>query len=324
LYDEQPKKIFLKKYYQAQYGKFILTFNKGTDSLGISKLNKEELAGVKELIEYSKAKDTIIYWIDPVDKDSLILQVNNGKTIMDTLRFKLIKRESTTKASRVPFKLTPTNSLTTESFDLNKNIQLVFSHPVEKINDVSVLLKEDSLNYSKYPLIYAKSEHSPSIINVTSATAIDPKNSSRNKLLKENTTYSLTVPPATFTDFFGLTNDTIQMRFRTKEEKFYGSVKLTLTFENTTGNYIVQLLDEKENVVRESLVSKQENIFYYDYLYPTTYKLKVIFDKNANGKWDGGNYLKKQQPEKVIYNTESINIRSNWDMELEWKIFEPK
>jgi hypothetical protein len=65
-------------------------------------------------------------------------------------------------------------------------------------------------------------------------------------------------------------------------------------------------------------------VIFYDFLYPQPYKLKVILDKNGNGKWDPGNYLKKQQPEKVIYNTEAVNIRSNWDLDLEWNIIEPK
>ena len=45
---------------------------------------------------------------------------------------------------------------------------------------------------------------------------------------------------------------------------------------------------------------------------------------NKNGKWDTGNYLQKIQPEKVIYYDGSINIRSNWDLDLEWKVTEDK
>lgn len=329
MYTEQPKNIFLKKYNQVQYGKFVFVFNKGSDSLRLSRLNKEALKDVKEFTEFSKNKDTITYWMDPVDKDSLILQVSNGARILDTLRFKLIKKENALKSSRVPFKFTLMNSQNAETFDLNKELNLVFSHPVEKINDdAKVSLKEDSVIYSKYPLIYSKSPVSNETVKIITAQKTDAKNpaalaSSKNMLLKENTTYSLTVLPASFTDFFGLTNDTIKMKFRTKEEKFYGSVKLNLQVETLNSSYLVQLLDDKENVVRQSNVSKSETLF-YDYLYPASYKLKVIFDKNSNGKWDEGNYLKKQQPEKVTYNTEAVNIRSNWDLELEWSVHEPK
>lgn len=329
IYNEAPKRIFLKKYAQQQYGKFQLVFNQGSDSINVRPLN-DALKTVKTLAEYSKTKDTLLYWIDPVDKDSLILQVNNGSTILDTVRFKLVKKENALKPTgRNPLKLTLTNSANADPFDLNKELRLIFSHPLEKINGTpAVLLKEDSIAYSKYPLVYEQSSD-PHSVFIHTSKKIDSKNpantgSSKNMLLKENTTYSLTILPATFTDFFGLTNDTINMKFHTREEKFYGSVKIHVKSETLKGNYILQLLNDKEMVVRESILSKPEESVFYDFLYPSSYKLKIIFDKNANGKWDTGNYLKQQQPEKVIYNVETVNIRSNWDLELEWSIIEPK
>jgi hypothetical protein len=324
MYQEQPKKIFLKKYSQVQYGKFVLVFNKGADSLRLSRINKEQLKDVKEFIEFSKARDTVTYWMDAVDKDSLILQVNNGNTIIDTIAFKLVKRETALKAgSRNPLKLYLTNAMNGEFFDLNKELRLVFSNPIVKTDETKkIWFKEDTSVYTKYPLVFSKPDIPTTTVKISTPAKIDAKNSGKNMLLKEHASYHLIIPPAAFTDFFGLTNDTIKFNFKTKEEKFYGSVKLNLKFAPGTGNYIVQLLDDKENVVRENSLSN-EGIIFYDYLYPQTYKLKLILDKNSNGKWDPGNYLKKQQPEKVIYNVEAVNIRSNWDLDLEWTIIEP-
>lgn len=324
IYTEAPKRTYLKKYAQLQYGKIQLVFNQGSDSLRVKPLNTD-LKNVKERVEFSRTKDTLIYWFDPVDKDSLILQVNNGTSILDTVRFKLVKKENAVKLTgRNPLKLFLSNSANAELFDLNRELRLTFNHPIDKINGTpEVLLKEDSVAYTKYPLLYEASSSDPHSIVIHTPKKLDAKNSSKNMLLKENTTYSLTIPPATFTDFFGLTNDTIKMKFRTKEEKFYGSVKVHLKSEAMKGHYILQLLNDKEMIIRESILSKQEESIFYDFLYPSTYKLKIIFDKNANGKWDTGNFLKKQQPEKVIYNLETVNIRSNWDLELDWTILEP-
>jgi len=44
--------------------------------------------------------------------------------------------------------------------------------------------------------------------------------------------------------------------------------------------------------------------------------VKLVFDKNDNGKWDTGNYLTQVQPEPVIYYEKAVNIRSNWDVEI--------
>jgi len=48
--------------------------------------------------------------------------------------------------------------------------------------------------------------------------------------------------------------------------------------------------------------------------------LKVIFDRNGNGRWDTGDYLKKQQPERVMYFPKTIEIRANWDQEEQWEL----
>ena len=146
-----------------------------------------------------------------------------------------------------------------------------------------------------------------------------PQPVERNFNFKESTNYHLFIPPGTFTDFFGLTNDTIKIDFKTKEEKYYGTVKLKLIIPDAKGQYIVQLMDEKENIIRENTITKSE-VLNYEYLHPQQYKVKIIFDENSNGKWDTGNYIQKLQPEKAVYYSGLINIRSNWDAELEWKV----
>jgi len=328
LFQEDAKNIFLKKNMQVTYGKFLFVFNRGADSLHLNILNKDQFKDVKQLVEYSKMKDSITLWMDHFDKDSLIIQSVNGNTIIDTVKFKLIKKEAVLKtASRSAFKLTVSSSLNGPEVDLNNPLAFTFSHPLTKINDsIPVLMKEDTLEYKKYPLVYKRSELFSSLAILTTNEKIIAKNqvkSTKNPLLKENTNYSLTIPSGTFTDFFGLKNDTIKLKWKTREEKYYGSVELKVKLDGTSGNYIVQLLDDKENIVRENSISQSETI-YYDYLYPRVYKLKVIFDKNKNGRWDPGNYLEKKQPEKILYDVEAVNIRSNWDLDLEWTITEPK
>ena len=78
-------------------------------------------------------------------------------------------------------------------------------------------------------------------------------------------------------------------------------------------------LPENENLVKENYLNKTETLL-YEYLYPKKYKLKLIEDSNSDNKWTTGDILKKIQPEKTLYNSEPINVRSNWDLELEWNI----
>ncbi|CAN5354938.1 Ig-like domain-containing protein [soil metagenome] len=334
LFQEPAKKTFLKKYIHDSYGKVTLIFNQGSDSLSVRPINNTQ-KGVQEYLEFSKNNDTLTYWIKNFMKDSLILQVNNGNKVVDTVSLKFISREDAEKSKKHPLKLKLLSSPDgNQSFDLGSELVLKFSNIISKKEKLeNVLFKEDTvlyktkwyLGFSGYNEAIVKIGYWDSISNISE----DPYNPGtficspefRNFDLKENTSYHIFIPPGTFTDFFGLTNDSIKIDFKTKEEKFYGSVKLNLTLPSADLQYIVQLLDESGNIVRESIVRKTTAIE-YKYLYPKKYKVKVIYDSNYNNKWDAGNYLQKTQPEKVIYNSELINIRSNWDAELDWKIDE--
>jgi hypothetical protein len=59
-----------------------------------------------------------------------------------------------------------------------------------------------------------------------------------------------------------------------------------------------------------------------EYLKPGNYLFKIIVDKNNNGKWDPGNYIKKLEPEPVTYFQKVINVRANWEIEESWQ-FKP-
>ena len=104
--------------------------------------------------------------------------------------------------------------------------------------------------------------------------------------------YILLVPDSSVTDIYGATNDTTIVKFKTQADDYYGILTMNIT-----------------NVKDR-----------YEYLYPRKYLLKVIVDRNANGKWDTGDYMKHQQPEKVIYYQDEINVRSNWEIEQNWEI----
>jgi hypothetical protein len=334
LFQEPAKKLYLKKRIHNEYGKIVFIFNKPTDSLHITPINytfnEKDI-----LLDYSKNKDTLNYWIKNFDKDSLKLQVSNGYKILDTVEFKMIKKEDALKTKKNPLKLKLLNNFNgNQGVDLNGEIKLTFSQPIQTINDkINVSLKKDSTLMKN--LIFIKDDfYKGKKIEICLADSTimveDPNKKgvfihaptlSTNIGLKENTSYHLFIPPGTFTDIFGLTNDTIKMDFKTHEEKYYGSVKLTINTAEIKGQYIIQLLDEKENLVRESYIKKGEAVT-YEYLHPQLYKLKIIEDENNNGKWDSGDYLQKQQPEKVIYYNGTINVRSNWDLDLEWKINE--
>ena len=89
--------------------------------------------------------------------------------------------------------------------------------------------------------------------------------------------------------------------------------------ENVRSPLVIQLLDSKEKILREKYISKNSTV-QFGFLKPTAYKLKIVYDNNNNRKWDTGNYLEKILPEKVSYYKGNIDVRSNWDVEINWPI----
>lgn len=324
VFQEPSKKLFLKKINYNSYGKISFIFNKPADSIRIEPLNLT-FNDKDVFLDYSKNKDTLNYWFRKDDKDSIILQVKNGNTIIDTVDFKIIKKEDALKSRRNPLRLVVVNSPAgNQNVDLNAEFKIVFNNPLDPVlfnNSISkeINLIEDTIPIKDYKNLFYTLEPFNTISINSKIIGKDGSMKVVPVVFKENTSYHLFIPPGTFTDIFGLTNDTIKIDFKTREEKFYGTLKLNLDIPVTVGSYIVQLLDEKESIVKESNINKSETLF-YEYLYPKKYKLKIIYDNNANYKWDTGNLLQKLQPEKVIYNAEPVNTRPNWDLELEWKI----
>ena len=320
LFQQPEKKLFLKSSIR-NYGNITLIFNKPVGEITISPLN-HTFAEKDVFINYSRNKDTVNYWFKDVEKDSLALQIANDNVVVDTLSFKVIKKADALKSSRNPLKFKLLSSPDkNQNFELNAEMILTFNNPIEPalIEDIKkkeINLIEDSIPYEGYKDLFYQQK---TIYSFAVSTKSDKPQAAAAPVLKENTKYHLFIPPGTFTDIFGLTNDTINIDFKTREEKQYGTLKLKLDIPEAKGNYIVQLLDEKETIVRESIIKKSEIIF-HQYLLPKKYKLKIIVDDNANNKWDTGNLSASLQPEKVIYNAELITTRPNWDFELEWKV----
>jgi len=133
--------------------------------------------------------------------------------------------------------------------------------------------------------------------------------------LEEETIYRLLITDSAFVDLFGISNDTLQWDFKTTKSRNYGSFKLVVE-TSVEGPLLIQLLDKDDHILQQELL--KDSIIEYPWLRPGEYKIKAVTDKNRNGKWDTGDYLKKRQPERVYFMSEAVKIRANWDVEKRW------
>ncbi|MCK4699125.1 MAG: hypothetical protein KAT38_02275, partial [Bacteroidales bacterium] len=132
---------------------------------------------------------------------------------------------------------------------------------------------------------------------------------------QEAANYQLFFEPGAFTGIYGYSNDTLLLDFRMRKLDYYG--KIIVTLKEIPDNLIIQLLDNKGEVSKEKTGWKNNRVE-FSFLHPGKYRLKVIYDRNKNGKWDTGNYEEKRQPEKVIFYKKELDVRANWDLEIKW------
>jgi hypothetical protein len=302
LFSEKPKQHILKSF-SEEPGKAIVIFAQPAPDLNYHFLS-DSLKSDLAFIEESKNKDTIIFWYKNTNLDSLVLLFSNGKTIHDTVSIRLFKNEGKTFSRKKNVLGASMNFKNGEAFDLNKNVILNFNHPILKADLSKIRITEDSI-----PVTDFKADFNDSLKRILTI----------RHAWKEKSIYNIFIPPGTFTDLFGLSNDSIIASFKVRQLASYGTVtiKVKVPFKNV--QYILQLIDEKETVYRTTIIHNDGEIT-YDFLEPKAYRFKVIEDINSNGEWDTGNYLKKIQPEKTSYYPDDITIRSNWDVDVSWTV----
>jgi len=300
LFREIPSKQSIKKFSNPQYGKILLVFNKPAEKISITELENK---GLKYMEEFSIGRDSLSLWLTAHVEGNIALQIKENDQILDTVKLRLGGKPGISGRGDKP-KLVLTPSAGGASLlDIGKPLFIFMSQPVKQF-DLSLI---------------SISDYKESIKPIVSfSDSIKRKLGIEYNFIPDSS-YSVLIKPGAFTDYTGLTNDTLKFKFKVQAEKYYGNIKLKISIPVKSGKYILQLLDEKESVIRENVLTGSQKIG-YDYLIPGKYRFKIIYDSNSNGKWDTGNYSIKKQPEKVIYFSKQLTIRSNWESEEEWII----
>ena len=179
--------------------------------------------------------------------------------------------------------------------------------PVASVNKEKVLLKRDSTTAQPFEIAFFDS--ASSFITIKAGTI-------------EKSNWNLTLQPGAVTDIYGNKNDTTKLNFHTNEFTDYGSVKIKVDGLSGT-NYILQVVDEKDMVISEKYIGGNGS-YLFERMLPSKCKIRIINDADGNKTFTTGNYLLKQLPELVYYYKETLTLRANWDIEINWNIKEIK
>jgi hypothetical protein len=144
---------------------------------------------------------------------------------------------------------------------------------------------------------------------------LDSSTASIQYAWKPGTKYALFIEKGLAEDSLGnqvLKTDTL--RFESKKEADYGSLLIRANNLDTSKRPVLMFF--VNDTKKRSLKINQARIN-IPLIQPGDYELRILFDTNGNGIWDPGEFSKKIQPEIVIPRKQRLNIRANWDNEVE-------
>ncbi len=131
---------------------------------------------------------------------------------------------------------------------------------------------------------------------------------------KESTQFRLLINKTAVADSAGTTlSKSDSIRFITKRESDYGSLRVRFSNLNLSKNPVLQIVVSDKIV--ESVPLTQTD-FVRKMFAPGTYDLRILYDANKNGIWDTGHFKTKQQPETVQRIPKQVTVKGNWDNEV--------
>jgi hypothetical protein len=286
-----------------------------TDSFSY-RLLRDEPGSAPPFLEYfSTGRDSLTLWV----MDSLLygkdtIQLAVDYTVKDTTEQYVVRtdtlsftyRERETRSRRQQEVQTEEEKLEVSTIrnngfqDLNRDLQFQLEFPVKSVNDslFSLFQIPDSI---EVPVSFTIHPDTMNPYRVFLSTSWEPASQ-----------YRMVVLPGAISSIYPLQHDTIDVNFETRDSEYYGQILLSL--QQVKDHVLIQLISN-ENLVEEKTADEDGQVI-FSFLAPKEYDIKIIHDTNKNGKWDTGKYLEKRQPESVEKLPVSIEVRSNWDHEV--------
>lgn len=286
-FKEEEEKQFIEKK-TAKAATLLLEFKKEIIALNYRSLTDT----VNPILLITKSDTAQFWWPESNDKE-IELVIQEGEYI-DTIEIKI----DSFPASDHLHLLSSLSGVQ----DYFKPITLKFNRPIQELNDSNVVVKSLLGRSIPFDLKRDTSDAFKVMLNFS---------------FQEDSSYTLQLFPNSFIDIYGKTVDSSshQITFNTPQDLG----ELSIILENTDStDKIIQLIDDQGSVLH-SATTKNNTVNFIN-LAARSYGVKLIEDRNSNGKWDIGIYGKRKQPERAFLFEEKVEIRKNWEKEIRWII----
>ncbi|MBS1611461.1 MAG: hypothetical protein JST49_01430, partial [Bacteroidetes bacterium] len=314
IFTEEGRRAKLENVKSAEAGRISLEYNGPVRSFKISSDSLNDFIYWK-----NKEKDSLTVWFSTFYVPASTIYTVANDSILDTTRIELkfINKDTMLTVQKYPLSI------------VNQTVQANGKAGMEETSNIQSLYGWLKINFNR-PIVGIDSSkrieiREDSTDNVVVPQVRQPKFHKQQIEFdfdrKGETSYSFVAPDSTFKDVFGLWNRAINWKFKTMAKTSYGNLKITITAENTSKHYIVNILNDKNELIEEIPVSntKEKKITISNVL-AGNYHINVVEDDNNNGEWDTGNLLKHIQPEIVKELPSTYNLKGGWDLDVEVKL----
>ena len=325
LFTEVKPNQYLASTDRLRKGQIRLKFNEKIDSLSFEFLDLPTDSVAVSLEWYSEA-DTLDFWIlnkSMAERDSITAIL--VYPAYDSIERPIPKSDTI----KLRYRAIPTPAGQKKEFSVSVSVEssktleygqpLVFTTSLPYIQMDSSLIRlvsgKDSTG-RKVPFKMIPDTLKGLVLNGLPVIQVHPRIIGLHAGFFADTSYRLTLLPGAFTGIGGQKNDSLDIRFKMKSRDLYGSVKIVLP--DLKGPAIIELIDARGKVAATRFL-KGSGTVVFDLMAPGKHTARLIFDSNANGRWDTGRYIRHILPEKVIIFTKELNLKANWEVSETWQ-----
>lgn len=295
----------------------------------IEELTLEGIDPARIQTEYlTHNRDSMFLWIDSTGlslpdtlRGRLIYQKQDSlrNYFTDTVSLKLgwkapAVKESKKKEKEEEKKVNPFKVSVTPSGTVNpeKHILFSFSAPLVTLDSSAIQLEmlpeDDKKTAVKVPVSFTRD-------------TFKLKDWVLKAEWKPGEKYRLLIPDQTFRNVNGETNDTLKADFGIEMPDKFATLLFNVQGETPESQYIIELIDENGKILdQKNHLTTGKHTFRY--VPAGNIRVRVVDDRNRNGKWDTGSVLESRQPERVEMfvapdGQETIIAKVNWEVEYD-------
>jgi len=292
LFKEQPERFRVTDRKIESDGKLLYVFNKGLEKPDIRSLHPADLDASK-IKEFSRQRDSAYVWLRSMNFDSVRVIISDNGKALDTNVIRRSRRDAYKQDIVI------SDNLSASRIKPGTDLVLTFSAPVGSIDPSKISLLQDS-------------------VPVNGLRVVKDSLSARRYIFKFpwklQKQYELKLAEKAIGGKFGGESKAYTKQFIRDDDLNYGNLTLTVNLPDTGKSYLLQMLNDANELIHEQILTRTGKVVYSKYSLGK-YRFRVVYDENNNGKWDTGSVKDRRYPEKVWNSSNETTLRANWDLE---------